>query len=94
MSPGPACFLPSVRQVVDQNGVQTGARPLSHRAWCPTGASGASAAYTISLRVSSTDSGHLTPFEAGFSLSSGADPAKDVILRIEAESNEETRVRG
>ena len=43
--------------------------------------------------MSSADSGHLTPFEAGFSLSSGSDPAKDVILRLEAESNEETRVR-
>jgi len=66
---------------------------LSQRAWCPTGSTGASAAYTVSLRASSTDTGHLTPFEAGFSLSSGSDPAKDVILRIEAESNEETRVR-
>ena len=32
------------------------------------------------------------PFEAGFSLSSGSDPTKDVILRLEAESSEETKV--
>ena len=50
------------------------------------------AASLVSCRVSPTDSGHLTPFEAGFSLSSGSDPTKDVILRLEAESNEETKV--
>ncbi len=54
---------------------------------------GTAGAYTVNLRVSSSDSGHFTPFEAGFSLSSASDPAKDVILRLEAESNEETRVR-
>ncbi len=54
---------------------------------------GTPGAYTVSLRVSSSDSGHFTPFEAGFSLSSASDPAKDVILRLEAEGNEETRVR-
>ena len=39
-----------------------------------------------------TNSERFTPFEAGFSLSSGSDPTKDVILRLEADSNEETRV--
>ena len=50
------------------------------------------AASFVSCRVAATDGGHLTPFEAGFSLSSGSDPTKDVILRLEAESNEETKV--
>ena len=66
---------------------------VSSQHGCLAESAGTPAAYTVNLRVSSNDSGHFTPFEAGFSLSSASDPAKDVILRLEAESNEETRVR-
>ena len=43
--------------------------------------------------LSPAESGLLMPPESGFSLSGGSDPTKDVILRLEAESNAETKVR-
>ena len=93
LSSGNGCVWPTMQQAVGPGRVSISARALILRARCSAESSGTSDAFPVSCRVSSTDSGHLTPFEAGFSLSSGSDPMKDVILRLEAESNEETRVR-
>ena len=46
-------------------------------------------------RIFPPGAGHVTPLEAGFTLSrgsGGSNPAADVVLRLEAETNEETKV--
>ena len=86
------CLVITSRVAVGRGSCKVSACAKLAMAYFPAEWTCASTVPLVYHRVPPTATGHFTPFEAGFSLSSGSDPTKDVILRLEAESNEETKV--
>ncbi len=71
-------------------------RPLHRPLHWLAEADGNAPAATGSASMFPSGAARIVPLEAGFTLSggsSGSDPAADVILRLEAETNEETKVQ-